>query len=70
MNGHWPLLRQILWFLRDVLFVVLGTFILLHETLAPSPRETLLMVGVALLMGPAAIRTVISAWFGKRSDDS
>lgn len=70
MNGHWPLLRQILWFLRDVLLVALGTFILLHETLAETPSRDRLMTAVVLLMGPAAIRTVIAAWVGKRSGGS
>ena len=70
MNGRWSLLRQILWFSRDVLLVVMGAFMLLHETLTPSPREFVLMIGVVLLMGPAAIRAVISAWLGKQPEDS
>lgn len=62
MNGSTPALWRLL---RDVSLTALGIFMLLHETLTPAPRLIVLMVGLVLLAGPAAIRTVVTAWFGR-----
>ena len=62
MNGSTPALWRLL---RDVSLTALGIFMLLHETLVEAPRLVVLMVGLLLLAGPTAIRTVVTAWFGK-----
>lgn len=51
--------------LRDVALVGVAVFMLLHETLRNDPRLPILMVGLVLIAGPAVIRTVVTAWFGK-----
>ena len=65
MNGSTPALWRLL---RDVSLTALGIFMLLHETLVQTPRLTVLMVGLLLLAGPAAIRGVVTAWFGKAAE--
>ena len=62
MNGQPSLWRL----LRDSLLVCVGVFMLLHETLTREPRLAILMVALALLAGPAVIRTLVEGWFGKR----
>jgi hypothetical protein len=47
--------------------VLLGLFMLLHETLVRTPRLAVMAVGVLLLLGPAAIRTIIEAYLTRGS---
>ena len=42
--------------------VLLGLFMLLHETLVRAPRIAVMAAGILLLLGPAAIRTIIEAY--------
>lgn len=42
--------------LRDVAMVALGTFMLIHETLAPEPQPLILGAALTLLGLPGAIR--------------
>lgn len=64
MNGSTPALWRLL---RDVFLTAVGIFMLLHETtLVAEPRLVVLMVGLVVLAGPAAIRAVVTAWFGRR----
>ena len=41
---------------RDVLICVLGIFMLVHETLSPSPREVIVGAALVLLGVPVALR--------------
>lgn len=62
MNGY----SHALWrLLRDILLVAVGIFMLLHETLRETPRFIVFMVGLVVLAGPTAIRTVAVEWFGR-----
>lgn len=63
MNGSTPALWRLA---RDVFLTALGVFMLLHETLVRTPRFVVLMVGLVVLAGPAAIRTVVEGYFGRR----
>jgi len=62
MNGQSPLWRILL----DVLLAGVGIFMALHETLTREPRWPILMVALAFVAGPTAIRSIVEAWFGKR----
>lgn len=62
MNGHSPVAWRLF---RDAVLVAVGVFMLVHETLRAQPRFTVFMVGLVVLAGPVAIRTVVTAWFGR-----
>lgn len=67
MNERSDPRRVLLALARDTAMVLVGLFMLLHETLALSPRIQVLAVGVLLLLGPAAIRTIIEGWLTRGS---
>ncbi|MDQ3671683.1 MAG: hypothetical protein M3364_04490 [Actinomycetota bacterium] len=51
--------------LRDFVIVVVAAFLLVHEALAVrAPDPTLVGAGLALLLGPAALRA--DEWLRKR----
>lgn len=62
MNGERPALWRLI---RDVSLTFAGIFMLLHETLATNPRFVVLVFALAVLAGPAAIRSVVAAYFGR-----
>lgn len=42
--------------LRDLASIFMGIFLLAHEALANEPREIVMYVGAALLVGPGVLR--------------
>lgn len=44
--------------LRDLAAISTGVFLLVHEAFADTPNEKVMYVGLALLVGPAFLRSL------------